>query len=134
MRSRASANGISVVLVAGTGVIQIAIDIEDALREGLLGFAIWKREPGSSGFVPLKGGRIFADGDPTEAVGAPLDKAPRQDFPWGDYEVDAGDEYTYRIAPVTGSPGALVARDGVDVSARTESEKGSTNEVYLVVS
>lgn len=131
MRSKASANGVTAVVVAGTEVALIAIDIEDHVRPGLLGFAVWRRDPGSADFIALKGGRIFASQDQSRAVGVPLDKAPLQDFLWGDYEVEPGAEYTYRVAPVTGTPQALVIGNGVEVTVQTETNEGQQQGVWF---
>ena len=131
MRSKASANGVTTVLVAGTGVVLIAIDIEHGPMPGLLGFAIWRAEAGSDAFVSLTGGRVFASGDPSRAVGVPLEQAPLQDFLWGDYEVAPGTAYTYRVAPVTGTPEALVIGAGVDVTIRTETNDDQTHAVWF---
>jgi phosphatidylserine/phosphatidylglycerophosphate/cardiolipin synthase-like enzyme len=131
MRSKANDNGVTAILVAGTGVVMIAIDIEEALRPGLLGFAIWRADEGSDSFVSLTGGRVFASADPSRAVGVPLEQAPVQDFLWSDYEVEAGKVYTYRVAPVTGTPAALVTGAGVDVTVRTETNDGQTHAVWF---
>jgi phosphatidylserine/phosphatidylglycerophosphate/cardiolipin synthase-like enzyme len=54
-----------------------------------------------------------------------------QGFMWSDYAAKAGHEYTYRVVPLYGSPGALTEGDAVEVRFKTESEKGATHSVYF---
>jgi len=131
MRVPASNGETTILLIAGTRVIQIGIDIADGARAGLLGFAIWRKGPGGADFHPLLGSRRFvgAAGDAGGAV--PLDQGPVQGFLWGDYEVQEGQPYAYRVAPAYGAPGALQFGNAVEAEITTEDPNEGEHGIWF---
>lgn len=104
------------VALVGSHSVIVAWDADEAVREGLLGFAVRRTD-----FDPdtgeaqrmdwLSGTKRFdgiQDGAGTEIRS---DQGPFQRFRWNDYTVNHGRSYRYEIFPMRGQPGALV-RDG----------------------
>lgn len=131
MRNRGSNAGVTVTLISGTEVVLIGMDIAPEQRAGLLGFVISKKAAAGGDFVPLIGGRRFAGVAPPAQGGVPLSDAPVQGFLWGDYVVDRGTEYVYRVAAAHGQPGALVLSDPVEVAIRTEDPEEGRHGIYF---
>ncbi len=132
MRRRGTNGVLSATLVSGTQVVLIGIEIAPEARDGLLGFSIWKRPAAGGGeFAPLIGGRRFRDVPAPPQGGVPLDQAPVQGFLWGDYVVDAGTEYVYRIAAAYGQPGALEHRHQIEVDIPTENPEQGKHGIYF---
>ncbi|MDQ4086586.1 MAG: phospholipase D-like domain-containing protein [Pseudomonadota bacterium] len=131
MRNRNSNGIITATLVAGTEVVLIGLDIDAAHVEGLLGFSIWRKQAGGGEFQPLSGGRRFRAVAPPARGGTPLSEAPVQDFLWGDYVVDPGVEYVYRIAAAYGHPGAIDHRHALEVAVRTEDPDDGQHGIYF---
>lgn len=135
MRKTARKGDLSVRAIAGSYVTLLGISIEDGspMLDGLLGFALWRRDEtdNKEGWLPgMKRFRSDAE-DPHPTKLTSTRTQPLQGFLWGDYAVTAGHKYTYRVVPVYGAPGALVERDGVEVSFKTEPEKGAVHSVYF---
>ena len=134
MRVNGNNNTISATLVAGTEAVLIGIDIaseQPELRAGLLGFSIWKKKAAGGEFTPLTGGRHFRAVPRPEHGNVPLSDAPIQDFLWGDYVVDPGTEYVYRVAAAYGEPGALEHRDPLEIIIRTEHPDEGSQGIYF---
>jgi phosphatidylserine/phosphatidylglycerophosphate/cardiolipin synthase-like enzyme len=131
MRAHASNDRISVTIVTGTEAVLIGIDIAAEHREGLLGFSIWKKPSAGGEFVPLSGGRRFHDVPPPAHGDPPLSDAPVQDFLWGDYVVDPGTDYVYRVAAAYGLPGDLDHRDPLEIGIRTEHPDEGRHGIYF---
>jgi phosphatidylserine/phosphatidylglycerophosphate/cardiolipin synthase-like enzyme len=131
MRSRSTNGAITATVVAGTEVVLIGLDVDPAQRPGLLGFSIWRRPASGGAFEPLIGGRRFRDTPVPERGGVPLSEAPVQDFLWGDYVVESGTAYVYRISAAYGRPGALEHRHELEVEARTEAPDDGRHGIYF---
>ena len=85
-------------------------------REDFLGFAI-ERTPGFDGaaqsWLP---NRIGFNGPKPDQSDFPSNEAPIQKFYWWDARIDTkdrGSSFSYRVVPVTGSPGALNLMDAL---------------------
>jgi phosphatidylserine/phosphatidylglycerophosphate/cardiolipin synthase-like enzyme len=139
MRKRVKRQGFSVHAIAGTYVVLLGMDIaaDSDLLDGLLGFAIHRTDHSSkkTGGDWLKGYLTFEstrkDGDKFGDLVSSLEN-PIQEFLWGDYTVRANRQYTYRVVPMYGEPGAL--RPGkaiVSVTVSTENESENTHTVYF---
>ncbi|MEO7177262.1 MAG: hypothetical protein ABIW83_00310, partial [Allosphingosinicella sp.] len=131
MRAQGSNGVVGVTLISGTEVVLIGMDIAPERRAGLLGFSIWKRPAAGGEFMPLIGGRRFANVAPPAQGGVPLSEAPVQGFLWGDYVVDRGSEYVYRVAAAYGQPGAIEHSDPVEVAIRTEDPDEGKHGIYF---
>lgn len=131
MRAQARNDRIGATIVAGTEAVLIGLDIAPEHREGLLGFSIWKKPAAGGEFAPLGGGRRFRGGPPPPRGGVPSSDAPIQGFLWGDYVVDPGTDYVYRIAAAYGRPGAIEHRDPLEIPIRTENPEEGRHGVYF---
>ncbi len=116
MRKRSENTEISVHAIAGTEVVLLGLNATDEAAEGLLGFSIFKRTGKRGKEYALGGGKNF----PGARRNARSDEAPLQSFMWSDYVVEPNTEYTYRVVPVYGEPGALETGDSVKVTIKTE--------------
>lgn len=120
MRLKRSRNGITLKAYAGTTSILLAFDIADELREGLLGFAILRKEPRYPTGRWLQGLLEFAETRQGNLKPVNSNIAPIQKFRWSDYTVYPGSVYSYTVQAVYGKPGALEYRSGPTVNLRTE--------------
>jgi phosphatidylserine/phosphatidylglycerophosphate/cardiolipin synthase-like enzyme len=135
MRKRARSGDLSVHAIAGTYVTMLGLNIKEgsSLLNDLLGFAVWRRNDteNKEGWLPgIK--RFKSDGDephPTKLTSTRTH--PVQKFMWSDYAAKSGHQYTYRIVPMHGTPGALEEGDAVEITFKTEAEKGTTHSVYF---
>src|SRR5258708_11277398 len=101
-------------------LVLLAFDWPDGdAKADFLGFAI-ERTPGFDGaaksWLP---NRIGFDGPKPDHSDFPSNEAPIQKFYWWDARIntrDRGSSFSYRVIPVTGSPGAL---DLMDAAAHT---------------
>jgi phosphatidylserine/phosphatidylglycerophosphate/cardiolipin synthase-like enzyme len=133
------------------------MDVEDAARPGLLGFAIHCRDKTTGRERWLENLRIFGDArlgipetapDLEEHAAAVLwdERAtrgleaggrfstlnnPLQTFRWGDYAVTPGHEYRYRVVALYGKPGSLEQRDAVEIDVTTESPSAGKHGVHF---
>jgi len=126
MRKPAKNGDLSVRAIAGSYVTLLGLNVKDGspALDGLLGFALWKRDhtDNREGWLPgMKRFRNDAE-DPHPAKLTSTRDNPLQGFLWGDYAVNAGHKYTYRVVPMYGAPGALREGDGVEVTFTTEPE------------
>jgi len=131
MRKRDGNAALTVTLISGTEVVLIGLDIADEERKGLLGFSIWKRLASGGDFEPLGGGRRFAATPIPAKGGVPSSEAPVQDFAWGDYVVDRGTSYVYRVAAAYGAPGAIQHRHAIEIEIRTESPDEGRHGIFF---
>ncbi|HEY7280804.1 MAG TPA: phospholipase D-like domain-containing protein [Actinomycetota bacterium] len=120
MRRTEAGNGLTLTVYAGTTGTHLAWDLDESLRDDLLGFAV-KRFGGTYPHgVFLKGGITFPGQDHPPGFFLDTDVAPIQAFRWGDYAVYPGTRYRYEVIPMGGAPGALVAKPSVTVEVTTE--------------
>jgi phosphatidylserine/phosphatidylglycerophosphate/cardiolipin synthase-like enzyme len=135
MRKPAKNGDLSVRAIAGSYVTLLGMNIRDGspILDGLLGFALWRRDhtDNKEGWLPgMKRFRNDAEEPHPTRLTSTKDN-PLQGFLWGDYAVQAGHEYTYRVVPMYGAPGALTEGQGVEVKFKTEPEKSSGHSVYF---
>ena len=123
MRVRNQNQAISVQAIAGTEVVLLCLNAAGQATPGLLGFAITRRKGAGGRFRPIGGGREFA--------GVANSPALIQAFLWGDYAVDAGTTYTYRVVPMYGQPTALVKGEAVELTVTTEDPDDGTHAVHF---
>lgn len=112
--------GLQARAIAGTYVVLLAFNCPDAYRKNLLGFSIKRKDHTNEEVVWLRGGKKFflpgsdAGGDPSSRT------FPIQKFHWGDYTTKAGRTYTYTVVAQEGQPGALVAREQIELTVTCE--------------
>ena len=119
--------------IAGSYVVLLGLDIGEKDTKGLLGFAIERTDPSTGGRRWLRGMKVFAetakDLKPGETVS--LRDHPLQSFQWGDYAVEPGHEYTYRVVALYGTPAALEERHEVSVVITTEPVDEGVHAVHF---
>lgn len=135
MRKRVRGGDLSVHAVAGTYVTLLGLDIAEGspLLEGLLGFGIWRRNhtENKEGWLPgMKRFRSDAE-EPHPSRLTSTRTNPMQGFMWSDYAAKAGHDYSYRVVPLYGEPGALTEGEAVEIRFKTEPERGRPHSVYF---
>src|SRR2546430_6891296 len=122
MRVRTIAGGLTVNAVAGSYVVFLGLNINDAGRAGLRGFAIQREDKAEGETLWLKGTKVFQSVDPQPAAGEQFSSLvhPFQTFQWADYSVKPGYTYVYTVVAMTGKPGALQPGASVSVTVTTE--------------
>lgn len=132
MRKRVENKDISVNAIAGTEVVLLGINATEKAAAGLLGFTIYKRVGTAKKEEILGKGKIFEGvHDLAQKQEVNSDQAPIQAFMWSDYEAHPGKEYTYRVVPVYGKPGALKPGKGVEVTIKPENPDDGTHAIYF---
>jgi phosphatidylserine/phosphatidylglycerophosphate/cardiolipin synthase-like enzyme len=108
-------------VIAGSRVILISLDLVEAKREGLMGFAFKCERPGVAADW-LKGLKVFKtlQPEPKPNVQYSTFENPIQSFLWSDYTADPGTTYQFTIATMYGRPGALEQRDTINFEITTE--------------
>ncbi|HWI81956.1 phospholipase D-like domain-containing protein, partial [Ramlibacter sp.] len=134
MRQTAASNNgqFRLKVVAGTRTVLMALDCDEARREGLLGFSFYRARQGAANSGKwLRSQKVFKSlvPNPRKKVnGRPpvftTADHPVQSFLWGDYTAEPGATYEFRIVPAYGRPGALrhEADDEITISVTTELE------------
>ena len=133
MRNRNSNGGLSVNAVAGSYVVILGLNITDAMREGLRGFAIKRSDKTETESYWMSGTKVFESVEPHPAPGGQFSSLvhPFQSFQWSDYSAKPGYSYTYTIVAMYGDPGALEQRISVDVSVTTEPIEGEKHTIHF---
>jgi hypothetical protein len=122
MRVRTVAGGLTVNAVAGSYVVVLGLDIDEAGRAGLRGFAIQREDKVEGETFWMKGTKTFQSIEPHPAAGEQFSSQvhPFQTFQWADYTAKPGYTYVYRVVALTGKPGALKEGASVSVTVTTE--------------
>jgi hypothetical protein len=122
MRVETKGGGYSLKAYAGTTGVLLASNAQDALRGGLLGFAIEREnlDGPKRGFKKWLKNLLHFPQVPHQA-GEPVDSnlAPIQKFRWSDYTVYPGQKYAYRVHPVYGTWNSLDVRAPLQVEVKT---------------
>ncbi|MGC1813607.1 MAG: hypothetical protein WA696_05665, partial [Solirubrobacterales bacterium] len=130
MRAASKDNGVTLRAYGGTTGVLLGFDIDEAKREGLLGFAI-ERTGGNRPHRWLEGllnfpGFEHNPGDPVASNVGPIQK-----FRWSDYAVWPGTEYAYTVHPVYGQPGMPKIEAGAKVRVRTSATDTGDHRVIF---
>jgi phosphatidylserine/phosphatidylglycerophosphate/cardiolipin synthase-like enzyme len=118
-----NAQGLTVRAIAGTYVVLIAWDCDEAYCDGLLGFAIRRIDREKNEERWLTGLKKF-DLPGVQDKDVTTHKHPIQKFHWGDYTARAGCTYTYEVHAMRGTKAALVDSDSVSVTVTCEKPEG----------
>jgi hypothetical protein len=123
MRVRTVAGGLTVNAVAGSYVVVLGWNIEDAERPGLRGFAIQREDKTESEIFWMRGMKTFQSVESHPAAGEQFSSLvhPFQTFQWADYTAKPGYTYVYTVVAMTGKPGALEPGMSASVTVTTES-------------
>jgi len=134
MRVSESQGPLRVRVVAGTRVILMAFDLDQAARPGLHGFAI-KRGVVGSGHPPefLKGIKYFKDLVPAPKKGDEYSSRqhPIQSFLWSDYAAQPDTEYDVTVIALYGDIHTMEERFSINFRVRTEKEKDKGHGVFF---
>ena len=103
MRETAEQDHVSVKAYAGTTGVLLAMNVPDARREDLLGFAI-HRAGGDKPAEWLNGMISFPGVEHKPGQPLSTEQAPIQKFRWSDYRVYPDTTYKYEVHPVRGKP------------------------------
>lgn len=143
MRARASKDGLTVRLIAGSYNVLLAMDLSEAKRANCLGFTIERTDldTGDRRWLPNLV-RFPSDPNGRNVTSA---RAPIQKFRWGDYTTEPGKRYRYRVVARYGSaadilgegvsaekPGAFdTIPGGVVVEVYTENSRLNETAVFF---
>src|SRR5688572_15447825 len=131
MRRFKESGSLSVHAISGAYVVLLGIDMKQEAIKGVLGFAIERIDHGRRGRRAwLQALKIFPN-VPSRVGPVSTEQNPIQSFFWGDYTTRYGQEYTYRIVAMRGTPGALQPAETVSVRIGTEKEDEGKHAVYF---
>ncbi|HEX2149605.1 MAG TPA: phospholipase D-like domain-containing protein [Actinomycetota bacterium] len=133
MRVRKKRQGLTLQAVAGTNVVLLGFDMGPDDCEGLLGFAVHRTSHKENRAAWIEGLKTFQATDPGFPPGSKYSTRdhPIQGFTWSDLTARPGQDYTYRVVALKGSPADLRETSDVSVRVQTESPEGGTHDVYF---
>jgi phosphatidylserine/phosphatidylglycerophosphate/cardiolipin synthase-like enzyme len=136
MRVTVSRDGFRARAIAGTNTVMIALDCDEPLRQGLLGFGFRRELPDGSGKW-LRSQKVFKSQipDPRKAVDdgkvITTEEHPIQSYVWSDYGATPDTKYRFKIVPMYGQPGALQPRAALEIDITTEKEFDGHHGVWF---
>lgn len=132
MRMKAANGPLTVHAISGGYVVLLGIDLDEAARPGVLGFAIERtdhtrgdRRDWLLGFKSFEGTGL----EPGALVST--HEHPIQGFLWSDFTARVGSRYSYRVVAMRGEPGDLVEGESVSVQIAMEREDSGKHAVYF---
>ena len=135
MRRRGGSGGLHALAVAGSNVVLMGWDMDEAdiRSRGVLGFGIQRTRHEDGEVIWLAGLKTFeqTDADPDPGVPVSSFNHPFQTFQWADYAVRPDREYTYRIVARTGRPDALAMDAEVSLKVKTEPVDEGRHAVFF---
>lgn len=131
MRKRVSKSGLTVNAIAGSYVVILGLNISDAKRKGLRGFAIKRTDKTEDESYWMSGTKTFESVEPHPAPGGQYSSLlhPFQSFQWSDYSAKPGYSYTYTVVAMYGPVAALTRGVSVEVPVTTESVEGEEHTI-----
>src|SRR5262245_5233833 len=123
MRVRTVAGGLTVNAIAGSYVVVLGLNIDEASRAGLRGFAIRREDKTEGETYWMQGMKTFQRVEPFPTAGETFSSLvhPLQTFQWAVYTAKPGSTYEYTVVAMTGKPTALKQGASVSVTVTTES-------------
>jgi phosphatidylserine/phosphatidylglycerophosphate/cardiolipin synthase-like enzyme len=117
---------------AGTNGVLLAFDLDESLKNGLLGFAIQQKE-GTKPWQWLLNSLTFPGKAHTlpKWNATPSNLAPIQKFRWADYSIEPGTTCRYRVRPVYGTPDEPVPKDALDVEVTADDGKPGDHRIFF---
>lgn len=125
MRKRGKRNGVYVKAYTGSNSVLLAMNVDDAMRRGLLGFAIERVQVSTGRRTWLNGLLNFPGVNRPPGVPTATNVAPIQKFRWADYTTTPGEKYQYIVSPVYGAPGNLKLAPGPTITVQPQAAVGS---------
>jgi phosphatidylserine/phosphatidylglycerophosphate/cardiolipin synthase-like enzyme len=134
MRDLLKSGGVTVNAIAGTHVVTLGLDLDEAARQGCLGFAIQREDRTDGGTAWMEGMKTFAETDPKLGPGGQVSSRdhPFQTFQWADYTAKPEHDYTYTVVPLHGTPQALTEGPHVAVKITTEPTHATEDSPHTV--
>jgi phosphatidylserine/phosphatidylglycerophosphate/cardiolipin synthase-like enzyme len=133
MRVKVAGPGLTVQAIAGTHVVMLGFDLNEADCTGLRGFAIHRTDHQEEEATWLQGMKTFEETDPGLLSTARYStrQHPVQSFSWADFSAKPGYRYTYRVLALKGPPTDLQPFAEVKVELKTESPADGLHDVYF---
>lgn len=134
MRIRKANDGLSVHAIAGTEVVLFGLDLPEEMAAKTLGFGFERTDDKTGKTQPLRGCKTFAATEsPDHEPGMPVSTMdhPVQAFLWGDYAVNPGRDYTYRVVAFGGTPERLEVLAEVRIPVSTERLRQGKHGIYF---
>lgn len=125
MRKRGKRNGVFVKAYTGSNSVLLALNVDDSMQRGLLGFAIERIEVSTGRRRWLNGLLNFPGISQPPGIPTPTNIAPIQKFRWSDYTATVGEKYQYVVSPVYGTPGNLKLAPGPTITVQPNAAAGS---------
>jgi hypothetical protein len=123
---------ISVQVISGTYVVLFGINLAEAKKNGVLGFAIQRSDlTNNNEPVWLAGFKSFRKAHLPRGTIASTNEHPIQAFLWGDYTARKDHQYIYRIVTMRGQAGELEESDDVFIRVDMEKESRQGHHVYF---
>ena len=126
--------GYQVTAVSGTNTVSFAIDADQAVTPGLLGFAVERSDPATDERYFIYGFKVFRSvvPNPTEDLVVTTFDHPVQSFVWDDFTAEPGRQYEYLFHPLKGKPKNLDrSAPPVPISVRTEALTDGAHDVFF---
>ena len=127
-----SPKGLKVRAIAGTYVVLLAFDCDQAYCAGLLGFGILRTDRENGETVWLRGLKKFDIPESDEGDEVTTRHHPIQKFHWGDYTTKAGRTYCYEVHAMRGTKDQLIDDDQVAVEITCEKEEAVGSNGHAV--
>ena len=131
MRERSPAGPITVHAIAGTYVVLLGINLDAALVDGLLGFAVERTDHTEGERYDLANALLFAASDTVPEPEYSSRRNPVQEFVWGDYTAKPQHRYTYKVTAMYGTPGKLTPGEEAAVTVMTIHPDDGTHGVFF---
>jgi phosphatidylserine/phosphatidylglycerophosphate/cardiolipin synthase-like enzyme len=133
MRLRASKNGLTVNIVAGTSAVLFSLHLDETKTKDILGFYIHKKNLKKGTEYDIESIKYFEETVPHPQPGARYSTKihPWQSFLWEDFYVEHKGRYEYSFTPVYGTPSDLKYGKPVTVNLTIPSPKEDIHEVYF---
>jgi phosphatidylserine/phosphatidylglycerophosphate/cardiolipin synthase-like enzyme len=128
-----SNEGITVNAIAGTHVVILGFDLDEARRKDCLGFAIQREDKTEEERYWLRGMKTFPSTNPQLGPGGTVSSRdhPFQTFQWADYSAKPAHEYAFTVVPLYGEPAALREGPRLTVEIETEVEIGAPHSMFF---
>jgi phosphatidylserine/phosphatidylglycerophosphate/cardiolipin synthase-like enzyme len=119
--------------IAGSYVVILGLNVSQAKRKGLRGFAIKRKDKAEGEVYWMRGMKTFASVEPHPAPGEQFSSLvhPFQSFQWSDYSAKPGVTYIYTVVAMYGLPEKLKQGVSVSVTVTTESIEGQEHTIHF---
>lgn len=135
MRFRKSDEKLTIYSVSGNHTVSFGIEMERENCDGLLGFAVERKDITENENYFMRGFKVFKEAVPNPKEGELYStyEHPIQSFTWEDFTAKPSHEYEYCFYPVSGKPKNLEYGKSVSIPVRTEiiNDPESIHDVFF---